>query len=69
MQLIIIFIVAFWGVYIAAKPFTTKASRKIRERYETNTLNIIANDAEKAEHLKALLESKEKNYLRKQYLR
>lgn len=61
MQLIIIFIVAFWGVYIAAKPFTTKASRKIRERYETNTLNIIANDAEKAEQLESLVrEQREK---------
>ena len=55
MQLIIIFIIAFLGFCVAARPFAVKASGKVRERVETNTLNLIAENEDKAEELNNLV--------------
>lgn len=60
MQLIIIFIIAFLGFCVAARPFAVKASGKVRERVETNTLNLIAENEDKAEELNNLVKEQRK---------
>lgn len=54
---------------MAARPFAVKASGKVRERVETNTLNLIAENEDKAEELNNLVKEQRKNYLRKMFHR